>query len=55
MLKRAGRGHDPAGVAATTQGSLAVEGPACLHEGHNLPENWRWAPMAIMCVYNLFI
>jgi hypothetical protein len=47
MLKRGGRGHDPAGVAATEQGSLAVECPACPHEGRNLPENWRNVPTAI--------
>jgi hypothetical protein len=43
MLKRAGRGHDPEGVAATKPGSLAVECPACPHDGRNLPEDWRSA------------
>lgn len=43
LLKRAGRGHDPAGVDATTQGELAVECPACPHPGRNLPEGWELA------------
>jgi hypothetical protein len=47
MLKRGGRGHDPDGVAATKQGSLAVECPACPHDGRNLPENWRSAAIAV--------
>jgi hypothetical protein len=51
MLKRAGRGHDPAGVAATKPGSLAVECPACPHDGRNLPENWKSVPMAIAYVF----
>jgi len=33
MLKRAGRGHDPAGVGATAPGELAIECPACPHPG----------------------
>ena len=44
MLKRAGRGHDPAGVAATEPGDCAVECPACPHPGRNLPEGWEDAP-----------
>ena len=43
LLKRTGRGHDPAGVDATTQGELAVECPACPHPGCNLPEGWELA------------
>jgi hypothetical protein len=43
MLKRAGRGQDPVGVAATTQGGLAVECPACPHPGCNLPDDWEKA------------
>jgi hypothetical protein len=42
-LKRAGRGHDPAGVAATVAGQCAVECPACPHPGKNLPSNWATA------------
>jgi hypothetical protein len=52
MLKRAGRGHNPDGVAATQPGSLAVECPACPHDGRNLPDNWRTAPAAIMYVFS---
>lgn len=43
MLKRAGRGQDPAGAKATTEGALAVECPACPHPGRNLPEGWESA------------
>ncbi|KIM71111.1 hypothetical protein PILCRDRAFT_17369 [Piloderma croceum F 1598] len=55
MLKRAGHGHDPAGVVATEQGSLAVECPACPHDGHNLPANWKWLPIAIAWIYTLYL
>jgi hypothetical protein len=44
MVKRAGRGHDPAGVDATQPGQCAVECPACPHPGRNLPEGWESAP-----------
>jgi len=44
MLKRAGRGHDPPGVLATTEGECAVLCPACPQPGKNLPRNWRDAP-----------
>ncbi|KAJ7496076.1 hypothetical protein B0H11DRAFT_1716264 [Mycena galericulata] len=40
-VRRAGRGHDPAGVDATKLGELAVMCWACPHEGRNLPEDWR--------------
>ena len=42
-LKRGGRAHDPAGIAATPPGALAVECPACPHPGKNLPDNWEKA------------
>jgi hypothetical protein len=42
-LKRAGRGHDPAGVDATPARALIVECPACPHPGRNLPPNWALA------------
>jgi hypothetical protein len=41
MLKRAGRGHDSAGVNATQVGECAVLCPACPQPGKNLPVNWR--------------
>jgi hypothetical protein len=44
LLKRSGRGHDPAGVKATAAGELAVICPACPQPGRNLPEDWRDAP-----------
>jgi hypothetical protein len=50
MLKRAGRGHDPAGIDATSQGELAVECPACPHPGRNLPEDWKLTPPEVMQV-----
>lgn len=53
MLKRAGRGHDPDGVAATKEGALAVDCPACPQDGRNLPENWRSAPAAVGYIFYL--
>ncbi|KAI0746139.1 hypothetical protein C8Q76DRAFT_604722, partial [Earliella scabrosa] len=44
MLKRAGRGHDPAGADATQQGELVVECPACPQPGKNIPDDWESAP-----------
>lgn len=44
LLKRAGRGHDPDGIGATTEGECAVECAACPHPGRNLPANWENAP-----------
>lgn len=44
MLKRAGRGHDPAGAAATADGELAVRCPACPRPGVNLPSGWESVP-----------
>ncbi len=40
-LKRAGRAHDPSGVAGTKPGELAVPCPACPHPDINLPPNWE--------------
>ena len=44
LLKRSGRGHDPAGVNETKQGECAVLCPACPQPGINLPENWEDTP-----------
>lgn len=41
MLKRAGRGQDPAGVVGTKMGELAIECPACPKPGINLPDSWE--------------
>ncbi|KAF7968821.1 hypothetical protein HWV62_29262 [Athelia sp. TMB] len=55
MLKRAGRGHDPAGVAATRMGECAVECPACPHPNKNLPVGWEDAPEGIKWLYALLV
>ncbi len=41
LLKRAGRAHDPTGVAGTLPGMLAVQCPACPRPEVNLPDNWE--------------
>ena len=46
MLKRAGRGHDPAGVENTKRGECAVLCPACPQPDKNLPVNWQAVPKA---------
>jgi hypothetical protein len=43
MLKRSGRGHDPAGISATREGELAVLCPACPQPNKNLPPDWEEA------------
>ncbi|KAJ7480228.1 hypothetical protein B0H11DRAFT_1724998 [Mycena galericulata] len=40
-VKRAGRGHDPAGIAATELRTCAVNCWACPQEGRNLPSDWE--------------
>ena len=44
MLKRAARGHDPGGIAATRPGECGVLCPACPQPGKNLPVGWQNAP-----------
>lgn len=44
LLKRSGRGHDPAGVERTQEGQCTVLCPACPQPGRNLPDNWDKAP-----------
>ncbi|KAM6504124.1 hypothetical protein JOM56_001067 [Amanita muscaria] len=44
LLKRMGRGHDPAGVAGTREGECAILCPACPQPGKNLPDGWQEAP-----------
>lgn len=51
MLKRAGRGHDPAGVEATKEGECAVICPACPQPGKNMDDNWQNAPESIQHVF----
>ncbi|KAJ7884955.1 hypothetical protein B0H13DRAFT_2235322 [Mycena leptocephala] len=40
-MKRAGRGHDPAGVGNTKNGECAVMCWACPHDNIHLSEGWR--------------
>ena len=42
-LKRGARGHDPAGIDATSNRELMAECPACPHPGRNLPDGWERA------------
>ena len=44
LLKRSGRGHDPADVERTQEGQCTVLCPACPQLGRNLPDNWDKAP-----------
>ncbi|KAJ7748842.1 hypothetical protein B0H14DRAFT_3096954 [Mycena olivaceomarginata] len=44
MCKRAGRGHDPAGISATQPGKLAIPCRTCPHPGINLPEDPTLGP-----------
>ncbi|KAG2029343.1 hypothetical protein BDR03DRAFT_1018509 [Suillus americanus] len=55
MLKRAGRGHDPAGVGNTKSGECAVLCPACPQPGQNLPDKWEEAPKETSWLYGLFL
>ncbi|KAG1790947.1 uncharacterized protein HD556DRAFT_1445722 [Suillus plorans] len=55
LLKRFGRGHDPAGIDATLQGSCAVLCPACPQPGKNLPQGWEDAPQDVRWLYGLFL
>ncbi|KAM6492909.1 hypothetical protein JOM56_011043 [Amanita muscaria] len=55
MLKHAGRGQDPAGAEATTQGELALECPACPHPERNLPDDWQKVAHGLRFLYTLFL
>ncbi|KAF8066636.1 hypothetical protein FPV67DRAFT_1417508 [Lyophyllum atratum] len=55
MLKRAGRGHDPAGTVATKPGECAVLCPACPQPGINLKEGWKNASPEDRFLYRLFL
>ncbi|KAJ7511255.1 hypothetical protein B0H11DRAFT_1700222, partial [Mycena galericulata] len=55
MLKRAGRGHDPAGVANTQDGECALLCPACPQPGKNLPEGWEKFPEEKQFLFALFL
>jgi hypothetical protein len=49
-LRRAGRGHDPGGIAATKAGELTVVCWPCPHDGRNLPSDWRLVDPQYRCV-----
>ncbi|KAJ7788326.1 hypothetical protein B0H14DRAFT_2398477 [Mycena olivaceomarginata] len=55
MLKRAGRGHDPKGLANTKPGECALLCPACPQPGKNLPPNWENAPEDKRFLEGLFL
>ncbi|KAF8429324.1 hypothetical protein L210DRAFT_3418879 [Boletus edulis BED1] len=55
MLKRAGRGHDNAGIEATQEGDCAVLCPACPQPGRNLVAGWSIAPPEKRWLYGLFV
>ena len=44
LLKRAGRGNNPTGVAGTQNGELAIRCPSCPWPGVNLADDWKNAP-----------
>jgi hypothetical protein len=54
-LKRAGRGHEPGGPAATKLGELCARCPACPRPGVNLPDGWRDASDDIKFIYTLVV
>ncbi|KAJ7049741.1 hypothetical protein C8F01DRAFT_1001683 [Mycena amicta] len=54
-LKRAGRGHDRAGVASTQLGACAVLCWACPHDGRNLPSNWRQVESKFRFLYMVIL
>ncbi|KAJ7197993.1 hypothetical protein GGX14DRAFT_374552 [Mycena pura] len=54
-LKRAGRAHDPAGVANTKNGECAVMCWACPHDNINLPEGWREVAPEFRFLYMLLL
>ncbi|EEB98900.1 hypothetical protein MPER_01510, partial [Moniliophthora perniciosa FA553] len=55
MGKRAGRGHEPSGLAGTPLGGAMVLCRACPHPGINLPEGWENAPPEIRWLYALLV
>ncbi|KAF7796504.1 hypothetical protein EIP86_007682 [Pleurotus ostreatoroseus] len=55
MLKRAGRGQEAGGIAATKPGELCVQCPACPKPGYNLPDNWESVSDDLKFIYTMFI
>ncbi|KAJ6567629.1 hypothetical protein DFH09DRAFT_1247212 [Mycena vulgaris] len=52
---RAGRLHDPTGIAGTLQRALAVICWACPHDGRNLPPDWRTVDAKFAFLYMLLV
>ncbi|KAJ7051468.1 hypothetical protein C8F01DRAFT_1339499 [Mycena amicta] len=55
VLKRAGRGHCPDGIAGTQPGECALLCPACPQPGKNLPDDWKEKPEEKQFLYALFL
>ncbi|KAJ7772710.1 hypothetical protein DFH07DRAFT_953170 [Mycena maculata] len=55
MLKRAGRGHDPEGIANTKEGECALLCPACPQPGKNLPPDWKECSPEKEFLYALYL
>ncbi|KAJ7888386.1 hypothetical protein B0H14DRAFT_3081962 [Mycena olivaceomarginata] len=53
--KRAKRGHDEGGIAATKQGELAIPCRACPQPGWNLPPNWEKIDPFYRFIYIVFL
>ncbi|KAJ7890236.1 hypothetical protein B0H13DRAFT_2341169 [Mycena leptocephala] len=53
LLKRAGRGHDPADdrIGSTKSGECALLCPACPQPGKNLTEGWERVPFDKGCIF----
>ncbi|KAJ6561834.1 hypothetical protein B0H19DRAFT_1209995 [Mycena capillaripes] len=54
-VKRAGRGHDPAGVDATELRACTVTCWTCPYDGRNLPEDWREVELRMRFLYMLLL
>ncbi|KAI0045474.1 hypothetical protein FA95DRAFT_1473414, partial [Auriscalpium vulgare] len=54
-LKRAARGHDPAGIEATAPGALVVQCPQCPQPGMNMPDGWEDAPESERWKHAMFL
>ncbi|KAJ7670787.1 hypothetical protein DFH06DRAFT_1320708 [Mycena polygramma] len=55
MLKRAGCGHDPLGIANTQPGECALLCPACPQPGMNMAPDWASAPEEKQFLHALFL
>ncbi|KAJ7470062.1 hypothetical protein B0H11DRAFT_2238017 [Mycena galericulata] len=53
--RRAGRGHDPAGLAATKAGECMVTCWACPYNGRNLPRDWCDVDPKFSYLYRLIL